>query len=97
IWNDVYKTEKLKFEENQRENKLKFIRSENNIWKFVNKSFKKYSPPFRGLKTSNGIIKDSEEIVEILADHYEKHFSLPITDLNNSHHSKSLEASNQIS
>jgi hypothetical protein len=30
------------------------------------------------------LLKDSKEIVEIVADHYEQHFSLPEINLNNS-------------
>jgi hypothetical protein len=50
------------------------MKSENNIWEVVNKSFKQYSPAFHGLKTTEGIEKDSKKIVDTLADHYEKNF-----------------------
>jgi hypothetical protein len=59
--------------------------------------YKKYSPAFCGLKTSDGIEKDSKKIVDILAEHYEKYFPLPEIDLNNTHHFKALEAYKQIS
>ncbi|CAF4445873.1 unnamed protein product, partial [Didymodactylos carnosus] len=67
------------------------MKAGNNIWKVVNNTFKKSSPSFRGLRSTTGIEKDSDNIVNVLADFYENHFSLPTPDLNNTHHSKSLE------
>ncbi|CAF4296222.1 unnamed protein product, partial [Rotaria magnacalcarata] len=54
------------------------------------------SPAFKGLTTSNGIIKDNKDIVNILANHYEKHFEQPIYDLNNPYYIECINAYKEI-
>jgi hypothetical protein len=57
--------------------KIEWIRKDHNIWKFTRPIFQAYSPPFRGLTLNSVKVKQSEKIVEILANHYEKHFDDP--------------------
>jgi hypothetical protein len=58
--------------------------------------FKPYSPAFRGLKTTNGIVKDKQEIADQLADFYEKHFAEPTFDNKNPFHLECIEAYERI-
>ncbi|CAF4779575.1 unnamed protein product, partial [Rotaria sp. Silwood2] len=48
------------------------------------------------LKTLTRIEKDSTKIVQILADHYKKHFGIPEINLDNPYHQRALEAYHQI-
>ncbi|CAF1400133.1 unnamed protein product [Rotaria sordida] len=48
------------------------------------------------LTTSYGIIKNSQEIVNLLANHYEKHFEQPIHDINNPYHIECINAYKEI-
>ncbi|CAF3241985.1 unnamed protein product [Rotaria socialis] len=96
-WYDVYQKEKINYEEKKRNKKLLFLRENNNIWKVARPIFKKYTPPFRGLKTPQGIERDHQKICDNLADYYEKHFSESIYNINNAHHTKCREAYTQIS
>ena len=97
FWNNVYRTEKARYIEDTRQKKLDSMKQGNDLWKTVNKTFKKFTPPFRGLNTSQGLVKDSRQIVEILADHYEQHFSAPKHDERNPIHLKSIEIYEQMS
>ncbi|CAF3221132.1 unnamed protein product [Rotaria sp. Silwood2] len=67
-----------------------------NIWYHVRQVFKPYSPAFRGLKTLNDLVKNNQEIVDELANFYEKHFAEPTSDSKNNFHSKCLAAYENI-
>ncbi|CAF2056125.1 unnamed protein product [Rotaria magnacalcarata] len=69
----------------------------NNVWSYVKNTFHSYSPSFKGLAASNGIIKDNKEIINILANHYKKeHFEQPIYYLNNPYHIECINAYKEI-
>ncbi|CAM4791024.1 unnamed protein product [Rotaria magnacalcarata] len=95
-WYDAYQKEKINYEETKRNKKLLFMRENNNIWKVASPIFKTYTPPFRGLKTPQGIERDHQKLCDNLANYYEKHFSEPIYNTNNAHHTKCREAYTQI-
>jgi hypothetical protein len=63
-----------------------------NVWRFVRNTFRPYTTSFRGIKTTNGIEKDPQKIIEQLENYFEHHFSLPIHDLNNAAHTHSITA-----
>ncbi|CAF1681552.1 unnamed protein product [Rotaria magnacalcarata] len=88
--------EKNSYLQKQKENKLKDMKINNNVWSYVKNTFRSYSPAFKGLTTSNGIIKDNKDIVNILANHYEKHFEQPIYDLNNPYYIECINAYKEI-
>ncbi|CAF1301594.1 unnamed protein product [Didymodactylos carnosus] len=71
---------------------MSFIPKGNNIWRFVRPTFHHCAPPFRGLTTTSGVIKDHQKIVDILADFYEKHFEAPVHDPNVLAHAEAIEA-----
>ena len=95
-WENMYKQEKLKFDQEKRENKIKQMKDGQNIWSHVRQIFKPYSPTFRGLKTSNCVVKDNQEIANQLANFYEKHFAEPMLDSKNDFHLKCLVAYENI-
>ena len=78
--------EKVKYEEEKRDLKTKSMKEENNIWSHVKQIFCPCTPSFKGLTTSNGILKDNERIVVSLANYYEIDFSEPTPDRNNPFH-----------
>jgi hypothetical protein len=63
-----------------------------NVWRFVRNTLRPYTTSFRGIKTTNGIEKDPQKIIEQLENYFEHHFSLPIHDLNNAAHTHSITA-----
>jgi hypothetical protein len=93
----IFISERCHFLQQKRENNLKWIREEQNIWKYVKPIFHTFSPPFRGLKIYNDM-KESrpEEIVKLLADYYEKHFAEPCYDKTNPTHINSLKIYDEI-
>ena len=80
----------------QKDNKLKDMKINDNVWSYVKNTFRPYSPSFKGLTTSNGIIKNNHEIVNLLVNHYEKHFEQPIHDINNPYHIECLNVYKEI-
>ncbi|CAF3609920.1 unnamed protein product [Rotaria sp. Silwood1] len=95
-WENIYKQEKIKFEQDKIEKKLQQMKDGQNIWSHVRQVFKPYSPAFRGLKTPNGVVKNNQEIVDQLAKFYEKHFAEPSPVSKNYFHLKCLEAYENI-
>ena len=68
-----------------------------NIWKYVKPIFHTFSPPFHGLTTDdNSRETRPEKIVEVLANHYEKHFAAPAYDMYNPMHIRALEVYDEI-
>ncbi|CAF2985258.1 unnamed protein product [Rotaria sp. Silwood2] len=65
------------------ESKREWILKDQNIWNFVRPTFHSLSPPFRGLTVNSGIMKNPKDIVDTLANHYERHFAEPTPDMNN--------------
>jgi hypothetical protein len=96
FWKNIFLEEKNNYLQKQKENKLKDMKINNNVWSYVKNTFRPYSPSFKGITTSHGIIKNNQEIVNMLADHYEKHFELPIHDINNPFHIECINAYNEI-
>jgi len=96
FWDNIYKQEKLAFEQEKREEKIQHMKDGQNIWSHVRHVFKPYSPAFRGLKTPNGVVKNKQEIADQLADFYEKHFAEPIFDSKNHFHLECLKAYERI-
>jgi hypothetical protein len=95
-WQCLFMEEKVKFEQEKRDLKIKHMKEGNNIWSHVNQIFRPYTPSFKGLTTSNGILKDNQQIADQLANYYEKHFCDPIHDNNNLFHLECLEAYEKI-
>ncbi|CAF4881074.1 unnamed protein product [Rotaria socialis] len=58
----------------------------NNIWKYVHPTFHPYAPSFKGLTTTDGIIKNQQMVADTLADYYEKHFQTTTFDPTNQIH-----------
>jgi len=96
FWDDIYKQEKLAFEQEKLEEKIQHMKDGQNIWSHVRHVFKPYSPAFRGLKTPKGVVKNKQEIADQLADFYEKHFAEPIFDSKNHFHLECLKAYERI-
>ncbi|CAF3901329.1 unnamed protein product [Rotaria sp. Silwood1] len=92
-----YDEERANYLQKKRENHLTTINQGQNIWRFVNNTFRPYTTSFRGIRVANGIEKDPRKIVDILGNYYEKHFALPIHNPNNVTHIKSITAYEQIS
>ncbi|CAF3716351.1 unnamed protein product [Rotaria sp. Silwood1] len=65
------------------ESKREWILKDQNIWNFVRPTFHSFSPPFRGLTVNSVIMKNPKDIVDTLANHYERHFAEPTPDMNN--------------
>jgi hypothetical protein len=86
FWEDVFIPEKNNYLQKQREDKIKNMKTNNNIWSHVKNTFHPYTPAFRGITTPNEIIKNNQEIVNLLADYYEKHFEQPEYDIDNHYH-----------
>jgi hypothetical protein len=75
----------------KRENNMKWMNESQTIWNYVRPIFHNFTSPFRGLTIDkNTKLKDSETIVEVLADHYEKHFTSPEYNRLNFAHSQSI-------
>ena len=79
------------------ESKIAWITEGNNIWKHVKPIFRPFTPPFKGLTTKDGKkITDQNEIVNVLATYYEKHFSTPQHDTLNESHQQSINIFNSL-
>ncbi|CAF1442328.1 unnamed protein product, partial [Didymodactylos carnosus] len=65
--------------------------------KVHNSTFYCGSPPFRGLTTTAGVIKDHQQIADILVDFYEKHFEASGYDPKLLAHAEAIEPYNNIS
>ncbi|CAF1170931.1 unnamed protein product [Didymodactylos carnosus] len=92
----IYIEEKVKFEQNKREQKIKHIKEDNNVWSHIKQVFRPYTPSFRGLTTNGGVLKGNQEIADQLANYYEKHFSEPVFDVNNTFHLECIESYEKI-
>ncbi|CAF1548972.1 unnamed protein product [Adineta ricciae] len=66
-------------------------RRENNIWKHVSPTFRPFAPPFKGIQTEYDKKTDPKQIVNMLADHYEKHFANPQHDTSNKLHQEAID------
>ena len=64
----------------KREQKLSWMIQANNMWKFAKPSFHGFPPPFQGITAGSKKITDNSEIVDILANFFEKHFKEPEFD-----------------
>ncbi|CAF3631416.1 unnamed protein product, partial [Rotaria socialis] len=95
-WKHLYYNEKNTYIQKKMENQLAYISQENNIWKYVHPTFHPYTPSFKGLTTDNKIVKDHNEIVNTLADHYEKHFEAPTINPNNPFHIDATQSYNEF-
>jgi hypothetical protein len=58
--------------------------------------FSTFTTSFRGIKTANGIEKDPQNIVNQLGNFFENHFSLPEHNTDNTTHTRSIIAYEQI-
>ncbi|CAF3684967.1 unnamed protein product [Rotaria sp. Silwood1] len=63
--NNIFLQEKNNYLQKQKDNELKDMKINNNVWSYVKNTFRPYSPSFKGLTTSNGIIKNNQEIVNL--------------------------------
>ena len=68
----------------------------NNIWSHVKNIFRPYTPSIKALSTSSGLIKNSQEIADHLANYCEKYFAEPVHDNNNTFHRECLRACEEI-
>ncbi|CAF2108416.1 unnamed protein product [Rotaria magnacalcarata] len=92
-----YRCARTTYEQEKRENQLKYLTDNKNIWKIVKPTFHPYLPSFRGLKNNNGeIIRDSQKVADHLGNYFEKHFSKPLHDSRNNEHIKYLKTYEQI-
>ena len=96
-WGDIFKEERETHIQRCKEDKIAKLTDGNNIWRFAKPAFRPFTPPFKGLSTSSGIVKNPTEIVDILADHFEKHFSSPQHDQKNKIHKKAIEIFDSVS
>ncbi|CAF2113918.1 unnamed protein product [Rotaria magnacalcarata] len=96
ILKEIFSTERSHYLHIKMEQKTKYMMHDQNIWKFAKPSFHCVTTPFRGLKYGNEKINDSEKIVEILANHYERHISESDFDMDNIAHTESIINYNQI-
>jgi hypothetical protein len=92
-----YQDERACYLQKRREKHLTMMTQGHNVWRFVRNTFRPYTTSFRGIKTTNGIEKDPQKIIEQLENYFEHHFSLPIHDLNNAAHTHSITVYEQIS
>ena len=76
--------------------KLSWMMQANNIWKVAKPSFHAFSPPFQGITVGAKKITDNKEIVDILANFFEKHFKEPEFDKNKEEHIHAIEIYTQI-
>ena len=85
------------FLQEKREKNLNWMRKNQNMWKYVKPLFHTFAPPFRGLTTDDNSRETRPEvIVEMLANHYEKHFATPNYDIYNPMHIHALEVYDEI-
>ncbi|CAM4820308.1 unnamed protein product [Rotaria magnacalcarata] len=96
ILKEIFSTERSNYLHIKMEQKTKYMMHDQNIWKFAKPSFHCVTTPFRGLKYGNEKINDSEKIVEILANHYERHISESDFDMDNIAHTESIINYNHI-
>ena len=89
-WKEIFTSERAKHLEQQRERRVEWLGGNQNLWKSVKTSFRPFAPPFKGLNTENGRVKDAKSIVAILGDHYEKHFKEPEYDGTNAFHKEAI-------
>ncbi|CAF3344273.1 unnamed protein product [Rotaria socialis] len=87
----IFIEERCQFLQKQCEKKLSWMNENQNIWKYVKPIFHTFTPPFRGLTLQNNNKEmNPNKIVEILADHYEKHFAAPSYNRSNNAHVHSM-------
>ncbi|CAF4774626.1 unnamed protein product [Rotaria sp. Silwood1] len=87
----MYLKEKSIFLQKKIDDKISYISTGNNIWKYVHPTSHPYTPAFEGLTTPTGIITDQQTIVDTLANFYETHFEKPSFDTNNLTHLDALK------
>ncbi|CAF1186396.1 unnamed protein product [Adineta ricciae] len=92
-----YHEEKLLYLRNKMEEKLAYISTGDNIWKYVHPTFHPFAPPFKGLTTAYGFMKDPQAIADTLAEHYEKHFEQPTFDKKNAVHVNAMKIYEKVS
>ncbi|CAF3280248.1 unnamed protein product [Rotaria sp. Silwood2] len=97
FFKNMYLKEKSIFLQKKIEDKISYISTGNNIWKYVHPTFHPYTPAFKGLTTSTGIITDQQMIADTLANFYEIHFEKPSFDTNNVTHLDALKNFENIS
>ncbi|CAF4194733.1 unnamed protein product [Rotaria magnacalcarata] len=87
----IFTEERCQFLQKQCEKKLSWMNENQNIWKYVKPIFHTFTSPFRGLTLENNNNEmNPNKIVEILADHYEKHFETPSYNRSNNAHRHSM-------
>lgn len=89
-WKEIFIAERIAYQQQQREKRITWIKDGQNIWKHVKPTFQPFAPSFRGLSSGSVRTTDPKEIVNILADHYEKHFEEPKHDESNPIHLESI-------
>jgi hypothetical protein len=97
IWKDIFTAERAEYLQQQREKRIQWLGRNNNLWKSVRTSFRPFAPPFKGLSTTNGKITNPKKIVDVLADHYEKHFDAPVMDPTNNIHNEAIDVYTDLS
>ncbi|CAF3363915.1 unnamed protein product [Rotaria socialis] len=90
-WRTIFIAERTAFMEERITQKLEWLSQDNNIWKYTRNTFRPFSPSFKGLNVNQQHITDPNEIVNTLADHYEKHFSAPLPNMSNEIHKQAIE------
>lgn len=97
IWKEIFSNERAIYMQSRWEKKITWINEGNNIWKSVKPTFRPFTPPFKGITTKDGKLTNQKEIVNILANYYEKHFSAPKHDPLNESHQQSINIFNALS
>ena len=97
LMKNIFWAERSSHLQRKREEKLIWLNEGQNIWKYVKPVFHSFSPPFHGLTTVNKIKeKDPKMVVEMLAEHYEKHFSMPLYNSRNPTHVQAVNTYENI-
>jgi len=91
-----YHEERANYLQERREKHMSRLTQGQNIWSIVRNTFRPFSTSFRGIKTTNGIEKDPQSIVNLLGNFFENHFSLPQHNPDNIIHTCSIIAYEQI-
>ena len=92
----LFVNEKRLFAQRRTEEKLINMKEGNNIWSHVKNTFTPYTPPFRGLKVGQIILRNDQESVNHLADYYEEHYAAPNFDVSNRFHVECLNEYEEI-
>lgn len=92
IWKEIFTSERANYLQQKRERKAAWLDEGKNLWRSVKNTFRPFAPPFKGITTKDGKETDARKIVDILADHYEKHFESPAFDESNVFHKEAISA-----